>query len=287
MAMPNWLKQLFWHYDVPFEEHHHPPAHSALELAELEHVSGYRVAKTVYLSGHGHPIGVVLPACCRLDLARVQTVLEGPDLRLATEAEISGWFKGCAPGAVPPLYLRGDEHLIMDRSLAHLGSLLLPAGTLEDAVLVRFRDWYRAVRPGIGRFASPRPNSQPIRKPPAVMVVEDEPVTNDLLCRLLEREGFASHGVEAGNSALDMAPALKPDAILLDLMLPDISGFDVCERLRRVGPLKRIPVVMLSALDDAASRQRGQELGADAFLTKPFAPASLVAQLQEILDGDQ
>src|SRR5206468_8594177 len=132
---------------------------------------------------------------------------------------------------------------------------------------VRFRDWYRAVRPGVGRFTQPRPGSNGGNGRPTVLVVEDEPITNDLLCRLLEREGFACRGVEEGNHALALAPDLRPSAILLDLMLPDISGFDLYEKLRRTGPLKRIPVIVVTALDDEACRRRGSQLGGDAYLT--------------------
>jgi Ala-tRNA(Pro) deacylase len=284
MAMPRWLKQILIHYGVPYEEHHHPPAYSAQELAEAEHMSGWRVAKTVFLSDHGRPVGVVLPASARLDLPRVQSILGIPDVRLASEPEIASWFKGCPPGAVPPFRLRGDERILMDRSLAHLGSILFPAGTLEEAIVVRFRDWYRAVQPGVGRFALPAPGSNGAHGPPTVMVVEDEPTTNELLCRLLEQEGFACRGVEEGNRALALAPEVQPSAILLDLMLPDISGFELYEKLRRTGPLKRIPVIVVTALDDEACRRRGNQLGADAYLTKPFQPAALVAELQGALE---
>jgi CheY-like chemotaxis protein len=284
MGMPRWLRQILNHYDVPYQEHHHPPVFSAQELAEVEHTTGWRVAKTVFLADRGRPLGVVLPASARLDLARVQSVLGIPDLRLASEPEITTWFKGCQPGAVPPLLLRGDERILMDRSLAHLGTILFPAGTSEDAIAVRFRDWYRAVRPGVGRFALPHTSSNGVNGRPTVLVVEDEPATNELLCRLLEREGYACRGVEEGNHALALAPEVQPAAILLDLMLPDISGFDLYEKLRRTGPLKRIPVILVTALDDEACRRRGDQLGADAYLTKPFQPAALVAELQGALE---
>src|SRR6266852_6207102 len=220
MGTPRWLKQILNHYGVPYEEHHHPPVYSAQELAEAEHTSGWRVAKTVFLADRGRPVGVVLPASARLDLTRVQSVLGIPDLRLAIEAEITAWFKGCEAGAVPPLQLRGDERILMDRSLAHLGRILFPASTCEDAIAVRFRDWYRAVRPGVGRFALPRPGANGAGAPPTVLVVEDESATNDLLCQLLERAGYTCRGVEEGSRAIALAPEMRPSAILLDLMLP-------------------------------------------------------------------
>src|SRR4051812_43913664 len=152
MAVPCWLKRILDHHAMPYEEHHHPAVYSAPQLAEAEHISGYRVAKTVLLAADGLPVAVVLPANAQVDLARVQALLSSRDLRLATEAEIAGWFKGCHPGAVPPLRLRSDEWVLMDRSMASLGQILFAAGTPKDAVTVRFHDWYRAVRPGVGRF---------------------------------------------------------------------------------------------------------------------------------------
>jgi Ala-tRNA(Pro) deacylase len=284
MAIPRWLTHILAHYNVPFEVHHHPPTYTASELAEAEHITGYRVAKTVFLTCQGRPIAVVLPSCRRLDLERVKAVLGQDDLRLATEAEIAGWFKGCEPGAVPPLQLRQDERILMDRSLAHLGPMLIPAGTLEDAMVVPFRAWFRAVRPGVGHFAAPKNGESNGKAPQSILVVEDEAATNDLFCQLLQREGYTCQAAGEGKGALDLAPQMKPSAILLDLMLPDMSGFEMVEQLRRTGPLKRIPIIVVTALDDAACRQRGQQLGADAYLTKPFVPATLVEEINEVLE---
>jgi CheY-like chemotaxis protein/prolyl-tRNA editing enzyme YbaK/EbsC (Cys-tRNA(Pro) deacylase) len=282
MSLPSWFQQILYRYGVPFEVHHHPATFSALRLAEVEHVSGHRVAKTVFVSAGGRPVGVVLPATVRLDLERVRAVLGDSDVRLASEEEIGNWFKGCALGAVPPLRLRSDQKLFMDRSLAHLGTMLIPAGTPEEAVVLRFRDWYRVVRPGVGRFGLPNPAAKP-EAAPAVLVVEDEHDTNQLMCTLLEQEGFACQGAEQGTRALILCSEWQPAAIVLDLMLPDMSGFDVYERLRRAGPLKRPPVMVVTALHDEDTRRRGLALGVDAFLTKPFAPEELVAELHGVL----
>jgi CheY-like chemotaxis protein/prolyl-tRNA editing enzyme YbaK/EbsC (Cys-tRNA(Pro) deacylase) len=280
MSAPRWFQSILEHDHVPFTACQHTPVYSASQLAEAEHVTGHRVAKTVFLNGRGRPVAVVLPASARLDLARAQAVL-GQEVRLATEDEIARWFKGCNPGCVPPLRLRSDERILMDRSLAHLGTMIVPAGTPEDAVRVRFRDWYRAVRPGVGRFAVPR--RPPDHEPPTILVVEDEADTNLLLCKLLEKEGVACHGVEEGSAALAAANRVRPDAILLDLMLPDMSGWDLYERLRRIGSIRRVPFIVLTALDDEPSRQRSRQLGADAYLTKPFMPQTLVSELQGML----
>lgn len=283
MAVPVWLKRILEHYGVKYEHHKHLPVFAASHLARSEHVSGHHVAKPVFLTAGGRPVMVVLPANDRLDLAQVQAVLGGPDLRLATEAEIASWFKGCQPGTVPPLRLRKDLHILMDRSLGQLGTLLFPAGTSEDAIAVRFRDWYRMVRPGVGRFAAAANGHANGRKPASILVVEDEVDTNQLLCLLLEREGYVCRGAAEGKQALAMVSESRPSAILLDLMLPDVPGFEVYEQLRRTGPLKRIPFIVVSALDDEASRQRGWLLGADAYLTKPFQPEALVNTLHGVL----
>jgi CheY-like chemotaxis protein len=261
----------------------HPPAYSASYLAQTLHVSGHRVAKTVFLAGDVKPVAVVLPANMRVDPARVAAVVGKGPLRFASESEIAGWFKGCELGAVPPLRLRGDEQILMDRSLAHFGKMVFPAGSLEVAVAVRFRDWYRMVRPGMGRFTVQANGRQESRQAPTVLVVEDEADTNLLLCRLLEKEGIICRGATDGVQALSLAAEHQPSAILLDLMLPDMTGFDVYERLRKSGGLKRTPLVVVTALDDPSSRERGRQLGADAYLTKPFLPEALVEELHQAL----
>jgi Ala-tRNA(Pro) deacylase len=283
MPAPLWLARLLDHYQVPYRYHEHPPVHSAMHLAHAEHVPGGLVAKPVFLVAGRRLITVVLPASARVDVGRVQEVVGAADLRLASEAEIVARFKGCEPGAVPPLQLRADQILLMDRSLAHFSTITFAAGTSAGAVTMRFRDWYRMVRPGVGRFAQGQRANGHAPAPPTVLVVEDERDTNDLLCRLLEREGFACRGAEDGGRALAMARELRPTAILLDLMLPDMSGFEVYERLLQSGPLKAPPVVVVTALDDEAARQRGRQLGAEAYLTKPFAPDVLLRELQGIM----
>jgi CheY-like chemotaxis protein/prolyl-tRNA editing enzyme YbaK/EbsC (Cys-tRNA(Pro) deacylase) len=283
MAVPIWLQRILQHHRLPYQEHHHAPVYSASHLAQAEHAPGSRVAKTVFLALGDRPVAIVLPASARLNLSRVEAVLGRKQARLATEAEIAGWFKGCPPGTVPPLRLRANELILMDRSLAHLGTILFPAGTPELAISVPFRAWYRMVRPGVGRFALPAGERTMPQVLPTVLVVEDETDTNELLCRFLEREGFSCQGVEQGRQAVAIASKVKPAAILLDLMLPDMSGFDVCECLRRDGRLRRTPVVMLTALDDDDSRRRGCDAGAAAYLTKPFEPNALVAELQMAL----
>ncbi len=284
MSVPHWLRRLLNYHGVSYREHIHEPVFSASHLAHIEHVTGRRVAKVVFLNARNHPVMVVLPAVARVDVERVRSVLGEPDLRLATEAEIVNWFKGCEPGCVPPFRLRSDLRILLDRSLAHLGEIILPAGAPEVSTEVRFRDWYRAVRPGIGRFAAQQPAAPTKDAAEApVLIVEDEAETNHLLCELLQREGVVCQGVEEGRKALETAKQARPSAILLDLMLPDMSGLEVMQQLRRQGSLKRIPWMVLTAMDDEAARQRSQELGADAYLTKPLQPQTLISEVRELL----
>lgn len=287
MSVPHWLQRLLTYYRIPYRDHGHPPVFSASHLAHAEHVTGRRVAKVVFLNSHNHPVMVVLPAIARVDLERVQAVLGEPELRLATEEEIIGWFKGCEPGCVPPFRLRSDLRILMDRGLAHLGEIILPGGAPDVSIAVRFRDWYRAVRPGLGRFALLIESEPKIAAPAPILIVEDEAETNRLLCELLQREGVVCQGVEEGRQALAAATQAPPAAILLDLMLPDISGLEVVQQLRRQGSLKRIPWIVLTALDDENARQRSRELGADAYLTKPLQPQTLITEVRELLADAQ
>lgn len=283
MSAPRWLERILDYHRIPYAEHRHPPVHSASYLAHAEHVTGRRVAKVVFVNARERPIMVVLPAVDRLDLERVQTVLGEPEARLATEAEIARWFSGCELGCIPPVRLRGDLRILMDRSLAHLGYIVLPSGAADVSIVVRIRDWYRAVRPGVGRFAfSSAAPSDGVAEAP-VLIVEDEMETNQLLCQLLQREGVACQGVEEGGKALAAATQATPAAILLDLMLPDMSGLEMVRRLRREGSLRRIPWIVLTALDDEDARRQVRELGADAYLTKPLQPQALVAEVRELL----
>jgi CheY-like chemotaxis protein/prolyl-tRNA editing enzyme YbaK/EbsC (Cys-tRNA(Pro) deacylase) len=273
MSIPRWLDRILQHYDVAYEVGPRPPG-------QADPSAGTPV-RTVLLWDRGRPVAVVLPASADLDLGRVGAVLGSPNLRPAMPGEVAGWFKGCRPEAVPPVRLRGDEVLLMDRALAHRGKMTFAAGTPDTWVTVRFRDWWRMVRPGVGHFTPAAPGEADNR--PTVLVVEDEPEVNALLCRLLEKEGFAPRGVLRGSEALAVAAACRPAAVLLDLMLPDISGFEVYERMRCPGSLRRPPAVIVTALDSPDARQRGERLGAEAYLTKPFLPRQLVDELREVV----
>ncbi len=114
-----------------------------------------------------------------------------------------------------------------------------------------------------------------------VLVVEDEPRMASVIRRSLEREGLAADVAGKGEDALWMAAAVEYDAIVLDVMLPGVSGFDACRLLRERGVWA--PVLMLTARDGVDDRVRGLDSGADDYLVKPFALVELQARLRSLV----
>ena len=116
-----------------------------------------------------------------------------------------------------------------------------------------------------------------------VLIVEDEPDIRDLLVFHLEREGYQVAQSRSGAEALRLARATPPDLVLLDLMLPEMDGLEVCRRLRQDPATMALPIVMLTARGDEVDRVLGLELGADDYVTKPFSPRELVARIRAVL----
>jgi DNA-binding response OmpR family regulator len=117
-----------------------------------------------------------------------------------------------------------------------------------------------------------------------VLVVDDEPDFVDLIVHGLRANGFDCAEASNGMDALEKARTLKPDAVILDIMLPDLDGFTVCEMLRRQPLTARIPVLMLTCLGGAMSRLNGLSAGADDYLTKPFKTADLIDHLRAAVE---
>ena len=116
-----------------------------------------------------------------------------------------------------------------------------------------------------------------------VLIVEDEPDIRALLVFHLEREGYHVTQCRNGAEALRVARSGPPDLILLDLMLPEMDGLEVCRRLRQDPATQAVPVVMLTARGDEVDRVLGLELGADDYVVKPFSPRELVARIRAVL----
>jgi DNA-binding response OmpR family regulator len=117
-----------------------------------------------------------------------------------------------------------------------------------------------------------------------ILIVEDEPDMNNLLADVLSAFGFEPIQAGSGEQALTILSTRQPDAILLDLMLPGLSGFELCRQLKTSRETRAIPILILTALDRAIDRRYSFETGADEYLTKPFKPESLVASLKACLD---
>jgi len=114
-----------------------------------------------------------------------------------------------------------------------------------------------------------------------VLIVDDEPSIRDLLTRHLRFEGFRTHAVGNGHDAVDAAEKGEPDIILLDVMLPDMSGFSVTKKIRSMGITA--PVLFLTARDETEDKITGLTIGGDDYVTKPFSLAEIVARIQAIL----
>src|SRR5438552_1055118 len=116
-----------------------------------------------------------------------------------------------------------------------------------------------------------------------VLVVEDEPDIRRLIVLHLERDGFRCRTASNGPEALRAARAVVPDLVVLDLMLPELDGLEVCRQLRRDASTAAVPIIMLTAKSDEVDRVVGLEIGADDYVSKPFSPKELVARVRAVL----
>lgn len=124
--------------------------------------------------------------------------------------------------------------------------------------------------------------------PKKVAIVEDEAELASLLEYNLNRQGLLTRVIAGSKGALEQLENWKPDLIILDVMLPDGDGFDLCRRMRKNAALARIPVLFLTARSDEVDRVLGLEIGGDDYVTKPFSPRELIARVKAHLRrGDQ
>jgi DNA-binding response OmpR family regulator len=139
------------------------------------------------------------------------------------------------------------------------------------ALLRRFRDAPRIV--GRSRIVK----DGDVEGQATVLVVDDDELVRETIRLTCESEGYAVAEVGRGADALEAVQAIRPDVVLLDLMMPDLSGFDICRDIRRAG--HRMPVVILSAKHDEIDVVLGLEIGADDYIKKPFRPRELLARI--------
>jgi len=116
-----------------------------------------------------------------------------------------------------------------------------------------------------------------------IAIVEDEPDIVELVTVNLKRAGFTTHGFTTAEKFFSFLKSQTPDLIILDLMLPDIDGLDICKRLKKIDALAAIQVIMLTARADEKDKILSLGLGADDYVTKPFSPKELVARVKVAL----
>jgi len=117
-----------------------------------------------------------------------------------------------------------------------------------------------------------------------VLVVEDEESLLKLESILLATKGYRVTGVTDGLSAIDALTENPLDLVLLDLMIPEVDGFEVCRRIKGNAKTRHIPVVIVTAKKNQADRERGIKAGADLYITKPFRSAELVKEIERLLE---
>ena len=113
-----------------------------------------------------------------------------------------------------------------------------------------------------------------------ILIVDDEPDQVEILMRMLSRQGYGCVGASGGAAALQTLQEQPVDVILLDVMMPHMDGWQVCQRLREDETLRQIPVILLTALDDMETRSRGMRLGVSEYLTKPINSRELLARIE-------
>ena len=116
-----------------------------------------------------------------------------------------------------------------------------------------------------------------------ILVVEDEEAISALLAYNLQKEGFTVATSADGDEAMLAVDEVKPDLVLLDWMLPNVSGIELCRQLRSRLDTREIPVIMLTARGEEEDRVRGLQTGADDYVTKPFSMSELVARMRAVL----
>jgi two-component system, OmpR family, phosphate regulon response regulator PhoB len=132
------------------------------------------------------------------------------------------------------------------------------------------------------RNAPPRTTSVAVA-PPRILVVEDEAALSLLLSYNLEAEGFVVERVERGDEAELRLVESPPDLVILDWMLPGVSGLEICRRMRARDATRSLPVIMLTARGDESERVRGLSIGADDYIVKPFSVPELMARVRALL----
>jgi DNA-binding response OmpR family regulator len=116
---------------------------------------------------------------------------------------------------------------------------------------------------------------------PRILIADDEPKLVLALELLMKREGYETRTTGDGEAAVEVAKAFQPDLILLDVMMPKMDGYEVCQRLRADPEFKNVVIVMLTAKGREVEKEKGLALGADLYITKPFSTRDVVRKVKE------
>jgi CheY-like chemotaxis protein len=119
--------------------------------------------------------------------------------------------------------------------------------------------------------------------PPSILVIDDEPNNFDVIQALLSHENYIFHYASSGQRAIDRLDRFQPDAILLDVMMPDLDGIEVCRQIRNLPEWQSIPILMVTALTDKAQLEKCLLAGAEDFISKPVNRLELIARVTLIL----
>ena len=116
-----------------------------------------------------------------------------------------------------------------------------------------------------------------------ILIIDDDLRLDKMLVLMFEGHGLATEFAASGSHALEILTQFRPDAIILDLMMPGMDGFEVCERIKKDTALKDIPVIVLTALPADVHKERALSLGACAYIEKPFVSAKLLDKIKEVM----
>ncbi|MFN3955806.1 MAG: response regulator transcription factor [Pararhodobacter sp.] len=119
-----------------------------------------------------------------------------------------------------------------------------------------------------------------------ILVIEDEDNIAIALDYLMTREGYEQKRIASGAGAVELIRALRPDLVLLDVMLPEVSGYEICQKVRLDPDLVAVKILMMTARGSAMERRKGLAMGADGFISKPFELKALRAEVRRILAGE-
>jgi two-component system OmpR family response regulator len=119
--------------------------------------------------------------------------------------------------------------------------------------------------------------------PRRVLIVDDDPIIIDIVTTVLDLEDFATSTAHDGPTALAMIDDDPPDAVVLDVMMPDMTGLEVCRQLKDSDEHANLPIILLTAKDQPEDRRAGLEAGCDAYLAKPFSPLELIDVIENLL----